>query len=144
MVTWGPVVRAPCLLVVGASMMAWVGLVVCGGRDIILVEGTGLLLEVWGDCGGGEGLRVGGTGRTIDGNGEGLRVGGKGWAIDWGGEGLRVEGTGRAIDGGWDGLWVGGTSRAIDGAPLKDCTTLEQRKVIRFLNAEGIQTSQIC
>ncbi|UYV60765.1 hypothetical protein LAZ67_1002197 [Cordylochernes scorpioides] len=29
-------------------------------------------------------------------------------------------------------------------APLKDCTTLEQRAVIRFLNAEGIQTSQIC
>ncbi|UYV69197.1 hypothetical protein LAZ67_6002781 [Cordylochernes scorpioides] len=29
-------------------------------------------------------------------------------------------------------------------APLKDCTTLEQRVVIRFLNAEGIQTSQIC
>ncbi|UYV69735.1 hypothetical protein LAZ67_7000528, partial [Cordylochernes scorpioides] len=28
--------------------------------------------------------------------------------------------------------------------PLKDCTTLEQRAVIRFLNAEGIQTSQIC
>ncbi|UYV66187.1 hypothetical protein LAZ67_4000649 [Cordylochernes scorpioides] len=25
-----------------------------------------------------------------------------------------------------------------------DCTTLEQRAVIRFLNAEGIQTSQIC
>ncbi|UYV84236.1 hypothetical protein LAZ67_X001628 [Cordylochernes scorpioides] len=29
-------------------------------------------------------------------------------------------------------------------APLKDCTTLEQRAVIRLLNAEGIQTSQIC
>ncbi|UYV70214.1 hypothetical protein LAZ67_7002216 [Cordylochernes scorpioides] len=29
-------------------------------------------------------------------------------------------------------------------APLKNCTTLEQRAVIRFLNAEGIQTSQIC
>ncbi|UYV72932.1 hypothetical protein LAZ67_10001210 [Cordylochernes scorpioides] len=29
-------------------------------------------------------------------------------------------------------------------APLKDCTTLEQRAVIRFLSAEGIQTSQIC
>ncbi|UYV61311.1 hypothetical protein LAZ67_1004315 [Cordylochernes scorpioides] len=29
-------------------------------------------------------------------------------------------------------------------APLKDCTTLEQRAVIRFWNAEGIQTSQIC
>ncbi|UYV83836.1 hypothetical protein LAZ67_X000351 [Cordylochernes scorpioides] len=29
-------------------------------------------------------------------------------------------------------------------APLKECTTLEQRAVIRFLNAEGIQTSQIC
>ncbi|UYV77592.1 hypothetical protein LAZ67_15001650 [Cordylochernes scorpioides] len=29
-------------------------------------------------------------------------------------------------------------------APLKDCTTLEQRAVILFLNAEGIQTSQIC
>ncbi|UYV61856.1 hypothetical protein LAZ67_1006861 [Cordylochernes scorpioides] len=29
-------------------------------------------------------------------------------------------------------------------APLKDCTTLEQRAVFRFLNAEGIQTSQIC
>ncbi|UYV80620.1 hypothetical protein LAZ67_19001040 [Cordylochernes scorpioides] len=29
-------------------------------------------------------------------------------------------------------------------APLKDCTTLEQCAVIRFLNAEGIQTSQIC
>ncbi|UYV65384.1 hypothetical protein LAZ67_3004161 [Cordylochernes scorpioides] len=29
-------------------------------------------------------------------------------------------------------------------APLKDCTTLEQREVIRFLNAEGIQTSKIC
>ncbi|UYV77659.1 hypothetical protein LAZ67_15001841 [Cordylochernes scorpioides] len=29
-------------------------------------------------------------------------------------------------------------------APLKDCTTLEQRAVIRFLNAEGIQTYQIC
>ncbi|UYV73578.1 hypothetical protein LAZ67_10004141 [Cordylochernes scorpioides] len=29
-------------------------------------------------------------------------------------------------------------------ARLKDCTTLEQRAVIRFLNAEGIQTSQIC
>ncbi|UYV79664.1 hypothetical protein LAZ67_18000215 [Cordylochernes scorpioides] len=29
-------------------------------------------------------------------------------------------------------------------APLKDCTTLEQRAVIGFLNAEGIQTSQIC
>ncbi|UYV74187.1 hypothetical protein LAZ67_11002345 [Cordylochernes scorpioides] len=28
-------------------------------------------------------------------------------------------------------------------APLKDCTTLEQRAVIRFFNAEGIQTSQI-
>ncbi|UYV84793.1 hypothetical protein LAZ67_X003524 [Cordylochernes scorpioides] len=27
---------------------------------------------------------------------------------------------------------------------LEDCTTLEQRAVIRFLNAEGIQTSQIC
>ncbi|UYV60814.1 hypothetical protein LAZ67_1002407 [Cordylochernes scorpioides] len=26
----------------------------------------------------------------------------------------------------------------------KDCTTLEQRAVIRFLNSEGIQTSQIC
>ncbi|UYV73698.1 ARMC8 [Cordylochernes scorpioides] len=26
----------------------------------------------------------------------------------------------------------------------KDCTTLEQRAVIRFLNAEGIQTSHIC
>ncbi|UYV62001.1 hypothetical protein LAZ67_1007408 [Cordylochernes scorpioides] len=25
-----------------------------------------------------------------------------------------------------------------------DCTTLEQHAVIRFLNAEGIQTSQIC
>ncbi|UYV78435.1 hypothetical protein LAZ67_16001348 [Cordylochernes scorpioides] len=29
-------------------------------------------------------------------------------------------------------------------APLKDCTTLEQRAVIRFLNAEGIQAYQIC
>ncbi|UYV79673.1 hypothetical protein LAZ67_18000238 [Cordylochernes scorpioides] len=29
-------------------------------------------------------------------------------------------------------------------APLKDCITLKQRAVIRFLNAEGIQTSQIC
>ncbi|UYV69512.1 hypothetical protein LAZ67_6003862 [Cordylochernes scorpioides] len=29
-------------------------------------------------------------------------------------------------------------------APLKDCTKLEQRAVIRFLNAEDIQTSQIC
>ncbi|UYV81340.1 hypothetical protein LAZ67_20000843 [Cordylochernes scorpioides] len=29
-------------------------------------------------------------------------------------------------------------------ASLKDCTTLEQRAVIRFLNAEGIQTSPIC
>ncbi|UYV60659.1 hypothetical protein LAZ67_1001772 [Cordylochernes scorpioides] len=29
-------------------------------------------------------------------------------------------------------------------APLKDCTTLEQGAVIRFLNSEGIQTSQIC
>ncbi|UYV69388.1 hypothetical protein LAZ67_6003414 [Cordylochernes scorpioides] len=29
-------------------------------------------------------------------------------------------------------------------APLKDCTTLEQRAVIRFFDAEGIKTSQIC
>ncbi|UYV79176.1 hypothetical protein LAZ67_17001361 [Cordylochernes scorpioides] len=29
-------------------------------------------------------------------------------------------------------------------APLKDCTTLEQRSVIHLLNSEGIQTSQIC
>ncbi|UYV67819.1 hypothetical protein LAZ67_5002135 [Cordylochernes scorpioides] len=29
-------------------------------------------------------------------------------------------------------------------APLKDCTTLEQRAVIRFLSSEGIQTSKIC
>ncbi|UYV75658.1 COMMD10 [Cordylochernes scorpioides] len=32
----------------------------------------------------------------------------------------------------------------IDLSPEKDCTTLEQHAVIRFLNAEGIQPSQIC
>ncbi|UYV69081.1 hypothetical protein LAZ67_6002304 [Cordylochernes scorpioides] len=44
--------------------------------------------------------------------------------------------------------YVGETGRTV-GTRVKehirnDCTMLEQRAVIRFLNAEGIQTSQIC